>query len=59
MFRVPTHELREHSQVFREILSLPTEGDGDEKGMCDDDPICLEGIKKEDFKLLLQILYLP
>ncbi|KAL5528370.1 hypothetical protein ACEPAF_7506 [Sanghuangporus sanghuang] len=60
LFRVLKHKLEEHSHVFRNMFSMPTPNDGTvAEGTSDENPICLDMVAKEDFKLLLKFLYMP
>ncbi|EJD03042.1 uncharacterized protein FOMMEDRAFT_156407 [Fomitiporia mediterranea MF3/22] len=58
LFRVPKHELEDQSHVFRDMFSMPSAKDsGDVEGTSDDNPICLDSVSREEFKLLLRMLY--
>jgi len=56
LFKIPSHILSDHSDVFQAMFSLPI-GESIAGGLTDDDPIVLEGITSFDFKQLLKALY--
>lgn len=58
LFKVPIRYLIETSDVFRTMFELPQgeEASGGE-GSSDEKPVHLEGVKSEDFKQLLKVLF--
>ncbi|KAF9243217.1 hypothetical protein BU15DRAFT_43324, partial [Melanogaster broomeanus] len=54
LFRVPRHTLESQSKIFRDMFSLPAV---EAEGSSDDNPIRLDGVKKVDFKCLLEVLF--
>ncbi|KAL5523839.1 hypothetical protein ACEPAG_8012 [Sanghuangporus baumii] len=60
LFRVPRHELERQSTVFCDMFRLPpVEGRESAEGGNDDNPILLDPVSKDAFKLLLKLLYPP
>ncbi|KAL5485147.1 hypothetical protein ACEPAI_7789 [Sanghuangporus weigelae] len=58
LFRVPRHELEQQSTIFRDMLGLPPVGGNENvEGESDDNPILLDSVSKDAFKLLLKLLY--
>ena len=56
LFRVPRALFENTSEVFRGMFKLPVpEGEAPD-GYSDQQPLRLDGIKKEDFRLLLKVL---
>jgi len=55
LFKIPTRYLKEESELFRTMFSLPP-GNSDE-GCSDERPIILEGIAALDFESLLKVMY--
>ncbi|KDQ51208.1 hypothetical protein JAAARDRAFT_199247 [Jaapia argillacea MUCL 33604] len=56
LFKVPRLYFENHSDIFRDMFQLPTQG-ADVDGSSDENPLRLEGIKKKDFVRLLRIMY--
>jgi hypothetical protein len=56
LFRVPRAPFEETSTVFSDIFRLPVPEGGAPDGFSDDQPFRLDGVKKKDFRLLLQVL---
>lgn len=57
---MPKHELVGQSTVFRDMFTLPSgEGNGKVEGGSDDNPILLDSVSRDAFKLLLKMLYPP
>ena len=57
---MPKHELVGQSAVFRDMFTLPSgEGNGKVEGGSDDNPILLDSVSRDAFKLLLKMLYPP
>ena len=58
LFRVPRQPLESQSKIFRDMFSLPVTEitEFDTEGSSDNNPIRLDGIKKEEFKLFLEVL---
>lgn len=54
--KVPKLYFEAHSKFFQELFSLPG-GDKPVEGTCDESPIKVEGVSKEDFKRLLTAMY--
>ncbi|KIJ63371.1 hypothetical protein HYDPIDRAFT_156204 [Hydnomerulius pinastri MD-312] len=57
LFRVPRLPFETQSEVFSDMLLLPTSSNVEVEGQSDNNPIKLEGIKKNDFEQLLKILF--
>ncbi|PPQ85829.1 hypothetical protein CVT25_003460 [Psilocybe cyanescens] len=59
LFKLPAVHLIEASDVFHAMFQLPQGPDLDTSidGMTDEKPIVLEGVKSEDFKQLLRVIY--
>ncbi len=49
--------LEEESEVFSKMFTLPPPPGEEVEGQSDDKPIRLEGVKKEEFRSLLRLLY--
>lgn len=58
LFRVLSSGFRK-SQVFVDMFSLPVQERGGQEGTSDAAPIKLDGIKADDFRALLDVLYPP
>ena len=56
LFRVPRQSLESQSKIFRDMFSLPVAEDTE--GSSDNNPIRLDGIKKEEFKRFLEVLFM-
>lgn len=63
VFRVPRHGFEEHSEVFRNMFSMPNgrglEEDSEQEGGSDENAIRIDGVDKQAFKDLLTLLYPP
>ncbi|KIJ66004.1 hypothetical protein HYDPIDRAFT_110124 [Hydnomerulius pinastri MD-312] len=58
LFRVPRRTIESQSKVFRDMFSLPTPvPNGEMEGSSNSNPIHLHGIKKDDIKCLLKVLF--
>lgn len=59
LFRVSADDFKGHSEVFRDMFSLPHTRKGEvmPEGSSDWNPIVLEGVKADDFRALLRHLY--
>ena len=57
LFKVPRDPFETESTVFRDMFLLPTGDFHTEEGTSDDNPIYLEGVKKDEFELLLRVLF--
>ncbi|KDR75481.1 hypothetical protein GALMADRAFT_68512 [Galerina marginata CBS 339.88] len=57
LFKLPILDFTEESEVFKTMFQLPQNPHVEVEGMTDEKPIVLEGVKKEDFKQLLRIVY--
>ncbi|KDQ51175.1 hypothetical protein JAAARDRAFT_41435 [Jaapia argillacea MUCL 33604] len=56
LFKVPKTYFVQHSEIFRDMFTLPNMGTNAE-GTSDQNPLRLEGIKKKDFVRLLRVIY--
>ncbi|KAG9119156.1 hypothetical protein FRC07_005977 [Ceratobasidium sp. 392] len=56
LFKIEISRLANHSEVFRDMLELPSSSDGAE-GTSDGNPVRLPQIKAEEFRSLLYIFY--
>ncbi|KAF5355561.1 hypothetical protein D9758_006326 [Tetrapyrgos nigripes] len=56
LFKVPKYHFETSSEVFRDMLMVPSGAEGPE-GTSDANPIRLDGVKAIDFKRLVEILY--
>lgn len=60
LFRVPRHGFEEHSEVFRDMFSMPAVCDSEgEEGGSDENPIRIDGVDRQSFKDFLAVLYPP
>jgi len=59
LFRVPRHRFEKHSEVFRNMFSMPPGCDSVREGGSDENPIHIAGVDKQSFKYFLEILYPP
>ena len=59
MFKLPRLLLAESSEIFRDMFLLPTVEGIPHDGFSDEQPLKLEGIHKEHFRLLLKALKFP
>ncbi|KAL5528369.1 hypothetical protein ACEPAF_7505 [Sanghuangporus sanghuang] len=60
LFRVPRHELEQQSTVFHDMFGLPPVGGKENvEGESDNNPILLDSVSRDVFKLLLKLLYPP
>jgi len=57
LFQIHVDILARESEVFKDIMSLPVFPDGYAEGVCDENPIRLEGVFKDAFRQLLRVLY--
>ncbi|KAF9060950.1 hypothetical protein BDP27DRAFT_1235918 [Rhodocollybia butyracea] len=57
LFRIPLNILAAESEVFRDMMNLPTPLDAE--GSSDENPIFLEDVSQEDFRQLLRVLSPP
>ncbi|KAH9485753.1 hypothetical protein JR316_0002668 [Psilocybe cubensis] len=59
LFKVPILHLVEESDVFRTMFQLPQASNSDTlvDGMTDERPIVLQGVKSDDFKQFLRVVY--
>ncbi|KAM6493190.1 hypothetical protein JOM56_011324, partial [Amanita muscaria] len=57
LFKVSQNLFVQHSQVFRDMFSIPQLEGIEPDGSSDEQPLILEGIEKQDFIQLLRILY--
>ena len=57
MFKVPRRGFESGSGVFATMFTLPSVLEGKKEGQCDGTPINLEGIKEDDFRSLLRLMY--
>jgi len=58
LFRVPRKPFETESVVFQDMFSLPSDGQ-EQDGTSDARPLYLDGVKKEDFRLFLSVLFTP
>ena len=56
-FKIPTMILEGESEVFKAMFTLPPSPGEEVEGQSDDKPILLEGVKKDEFRSLLRLLY--
>ncbi|KAF8959951.1 hypothetical protein BDZ97DRAFT_1761100 [Flammula alnicola] len=57
LFKVPILPFTRESDVFQAMFELPQDPNVAQDGSIDEQPIRLEGVKKEDFKRLLNVMY--
>ncbi|KAH8117107.1 hypothetical protein DFH11DRAFT_1152839 [Phellopilus nigrolimitatus] len=57
LFRVPQQGFESQSEVFKTMFTLPSGEDTEQDGCSDDRPLVLEGIKADDFRAFLKLLY--
>ncbi|KAK0459180.1 uncharacterized protein EV420DRAFT_307115 [Desarmillaria tabescens] len=56
LFKIPSHYLVQHSEIFADTFGLPQGTQGPE-GISDENPVVLHGITALDFEHLLEIVY--
>jgi len=59
LFKLPRYLFEESSDVFRDMFQLPAPEGIPPDGSSDEQPLVLEGIRKADFRLLLEALKFP
>lgn len=57
LFKVPARNFMTESEVFETMFKLPQTPDTAADGFSDDQPLRLEGIKSDDFRQLLRVMY--
>ncbi|KIM36762.1 hypothetical protein M413DRAFT_77829 [Hebeloma cylindrosporum] len=57
LFKVPIRNFIQESEVFAAMFQLPQNPNSIVEGETDGKPIRLDGIRKEDFKQLLRVMY--
>ena len=57
LFRVHRRYFEQESEVFRAMFQLPVGNGVVADGSSDEQPLRLEGVKKEDFRQLLRIMF--
>ncbi|KDR75480.1 hypothetical protein GALMADRAFT_69119 [Galerina marginata CBS 339.88] len=57
LFKVHVCHFTDESAVFQAMFELPPGPDSEADGLTDERPIVLEGIKKNDFRRLLRVMY--
>ncbi|KAF8161479.1 hypothetical protein B0H34DRAFT_701115 [Crassisporium funariophilum] len=57
LFKVPTQQFTEESEVFQAMFTLPQDPDLKVDGQTDDQPLRLEGVKQDAFRQLLRVMY--
>lgn len=57
LFKVPRRGFESGSGVFATMFTLPSVLEKEKEGQSDETPIILEGIKKDDFRSLLHLMY--
>ncbi|KAF9053519.1 hypothetical protein BDP27DRAFT_1198223, partial [Rhodocollybia butyracea] len=55
-FQIPLAVFTAESPVFRDMLELPVSSTQELEGLSDSNPICLDGILREDFRQLLRVI---
>lgn len=57
LFKIPWRYLKKNSDFFGNMPNLiPPENEVID-GSCDDQPFCLDGIRKDDFRQLLKVIF--
>ncbi|KAF9053518.1 hypothetical protein BDP27DRAFT_650703 [Rhodocollybia butyracea] len=59
MFQIPLVVFAAESPIFRDMLEFPVSSTQEPEGSSDSNPICLDGILREDFRQLLRVLGPP
>ncbi|KIM85889.1 hypothetical protein PILCRDRAFT_65474, partial [Piloderma croceum F 1598] len=59
LFKLPRYLLEESSEIFRDMFLLPTTEGVSCDGSSDEQPLILEGVRKEHFRLLLKAMKFP
>ena len=59
LFKLPRHLFEESSDVFRDMFLLPAPEGVSPDGCSDEQPLVLEGVRKADFRRLLEALKFP
>ena len=57
LFRLPRRNFESDSDVFRDMFALPFSTERDPEGSSPENPLHLEGITKEDFESLLDVMF--
>ena len=57
LFKVPARNFIAESEVFETMFKLPQNPDVVADGLSNDQPLRLEGIKSDDFRQLLRVMY--
>ncbi|KAG6333533.1 hypothetical protein ID866_5558 [Astraeus odoratus] len=57
LFRVPRAPFEQESSVFLDMFSIPQGDKAVVEGLCDENPIRLDGVTKDDFEQLLKALF--
>jgi len=57
LFKVPARNFITESEVFETMFKLPQNPDIAPDGLSDDQPLRLEGVKKDGFRQLLRVMY--
>jgi BTB/POZ domain len=57
LFKVPRTYFERDSEVFCALFQLPVAQDTPIEGSSDQKPLRLEGIKEDDFRQLLRVMY--
>ena len=59
LFKLPRYLFEESSDIFRDMFSLPVPEGTSYDGCSDEQPLILEGVRKEDFRCLLKAMKFP
>ena len=57
LFKVPARNFITESEVFETMFKLPQNPDVTVDGLSNDQPLRLEGVKSDDFRQLLRVMY--
>jgi hypothetical protein len=57
LFRVPRCEFEESSEIFANMLLMPSGAVDRTEGQDNEHPIVLKGYKKDEFSSLLRVMY--
>lgn len=57
LFKVPARNFITESEVFETMFKLPQNPDVAADGLSNDQPLRLEGVKSDDFRQLLRVMY--
>jgi hypothetical protein len=57
LFKLPRAPFERNSEVFQEMFGLPVPANTVTDGSGDENPLRLDGVKKDDFRQLLRVMF--